>query len=212
MSKPSIFCTTLLISITISAFDGLPKIGTSRSGPHATDGQTWVKYSAHYTEKVSTRDARGTQTNKTTLKEEFRAKDGTLLTVVKENGQAVSGKLWLADGHRFSLDYLKNIATEEGEWPRKHPFVPPDAILGTKTIAGVNCVIYPLHMHDGNGTICADMDDDILGEVEIHSDVGGIHQDYVNELTWIDLNSPVDPSLFRIPDGFTTLAPSTRQH
>ena len=36
------------------------------------------------------------------------------------------------------------------------------------------------------------MDDDIMGKIEMHMDSNGHPQDYVRELTWIDLTSPVD--------------------
>ncbi|MGA8230616.1 MAG: hypothetical protein WB795_03960 [Candidatus Acidiferrales bacterium] len=195
-------------------------VNVTHATPKTSDSGRWVSYSAHYTETVSTRDASGVATDKQTFTEEVRSEDGAFLSVVKENGQAISGKLSQADGHGFSLDYLKKRAIDDGVSPRRHPFVPPDPILGTKVILGVTCDIYPLHMHLGNvtdngktnGTICVDMNADIIGSVEIHSYIAGIRQDYTKQLTWIDLNSPVDPSTIKVPDGFTTLVPSTGQH
>ncbi len=193
--------------LLLSARSQLPVTHAMR---HSTDSENWVKYSAHYTEKVSTTDTSGNQTEKLTLTEEFRSENGDLLTVVKDHGQQIRGTLWLADGHRFSLNYINKTAMEMEPSPRKHPYVPPDPILGTKTISGVNCAIYPLHgqLENGDGTICVDMQDDILAELEVHSDAEGLHQDLVTTLSWIDLRSPVDPSLFRIPDGFETIVPA----
>lgn len=173
-----------------------------------TIGTKWAQYSAHYTETVSTPSSSGNPTHKQTLTDEIRSQDGAVLTVVKIDGKATSGKLWLASGQMFSLDYLTKRAVSQGQSPRQHPSVPPDAPLGTQTIAGIQCVVYPLHMNNGNGTVCVDQQDDILGRIEVHTDSGGVRQDYVKELTWIDLNSPVDSSKLRVPDGFTQLTPS----
>ena len=62
------------------------------------------------------------------------------------------------------------------------------------------------------GTICGDMNDDILVRLEVHSDADGIHQDLTRQLTSIDLTNPVEPSKIAISSGFTTLVPSTSQH
>lgn len=177
-----------------------------------TDSTRWVRYSARYTETVHTRDSSGAVTQKQTLSEEVRSDDGAVLTVVKVGGKNMSGKLRESNGQMFSLDYLAKKAVLTGQSPLRHPYVPPDEPLGTRTIANVSCTLYPLHMTgmSGNGTICVNMDDDILARVEVHSDSGsGTQQDYVKELTWIDMTSPVDPSGLKVPDGFTKLVPET---
>jgi hypothetical protein len=70
------------------------------------DGGRWVSYTAQCTETVTTRDASGATTSKQTLTDELRSEDGAVLSIVKENGQATSGRLWQADGHKYSLDYI----------------------------------------------------------------------------------------------------------
>jgi len=100
------------------------------------------------------------------------------MTIIKNNGPRVSGKLWMADGRQFSLNYANQTAREIEPFPRRHPTVPPDPILGSKSISGVNCLIYPVYGggRRGMGTICVDIKDDILGEHELHIDESGIHQ------------------------------------
>ncbi len=214
MIKSRMLWAIALFAGTGLSLTALRQVHATHATPRSTDSTNWVRYSAHYTEQVSTRDTSGNETQKQTLKEEFRSDDGDLLTVVKDNGKEISGKLWLADGRKFTLDYVNKKAIETEQSPRRHPFVPPDPTLGAKTISGLNCLIYPIHMHvdNTNGTICVDMGDDIIGEVEIHSDNNGVHQDYVNTLTWIDLKSPIDLSIFGIPERFTKVAPSNDSH
>ena len=168
----------------------------------------WVPYSANYTETVSIRGSSGSPTQNQTLSEEIRSDDGTLLTVVTVGGKKMSGKLWQASGQMFSIDYLSKRAVLTGKLPRRHPFTPPDASLGTKTIAGIQCTVYPLHTKNGNGTICVDMDNDLIASAETHTDSAGVHQDYVKQLTSINLTSPINNSTLQIPTGFTQLVPS----
>jgi hypothetical protein len=178
----------------------------------AGNGQRWVPYSAHYTETVSSPDSSASPANRQTFTEEFRSNDGSTIKVVKVDGKSISGRLWLASGQQFSLDYPAKRAVFEGQSPRRHPYVPPDAPLGTMTLAGLTCTVYPIHMASGHGTVCVDMEDDILGRIEVHMDSDGVRQDYVTELTWIDLISPVDSSWLKVPPGFTTLVPSAAKH
>jgi hypothetical protein len=168
----------------------------------------WVPYSAHYTETVSIQKSASTPSTTETLTEEWRSDTGSMLTVVKVGGTRTSGKLWQASGQRFALDYLSKKAISTGNSPRRHPFVPPDAPLGTRTMAGIQCTLYPLHVSQGSGTICVDMDNDILANTEMHTDIAGVRQDYVKQLTWIDLTTPVDETSLQIPPGFTKLLPS----
>ena len=84
-------------------------------------------------------------------------------------------------------------------------------VPGNKTVLGVTCDIYPLH-GSAMGTICGDMNDDILVRLEVHSDADRIHQGLTRQLTSIDLTTPVEPSKIAIPSGLTTLVPSTSQH
>jgi hypothetical protein len=180
-----------------------------------TGSTRWVQYSAHYTETIHTRDSSGAETQKQTLIEEVRSDDGTMLTVFRVDGKTTSGRLRESNGQVFSLDYPTKRAVLTGQSPLRHPYVPPDKPLGTRTIAGVSCTLYPVHMLQlqGNGTVCVNMDDDILARLERHTDsAAGLHQDYVKELTWIDLTSPVDSSSLTVPNGFTKLVPETGQH
>lgn len=216
MTKLLKLLSVTLVLVAVVFLIARRQVDVTHATPKRSDPTKWVSYSAHYTEKVSTRDASGVTTDNLELTEEVRSEDGALLSVLKENGQPISGRLHQADGQMFSLDYVKKQAIHDGVSPRRHPFVPPDPVLGTKTILGVVCDIYPIHMHlgngGGNGTICVDMAADIVVSVEMHSDTAGVHRDSIKELTWIDLNRAVDPSTIKIPDGFTKLVPSTEQH
>jgi hypothetical protein len=85
-----------------------------------------------------------------------------------------------------------------------HPLVPPDPVEGTKTFAGVTCEVYPLH-GQFEGSICVDMKNDILGEVQSRWEQDGVRHDHLRQLTWIDLKNAPDATLFRIPDDFMTV-------
>jgi hypothetical protein len=168
----------------------------------------WVPYIAQYTESVSVRSSSGNTTQNQTFSEETRSSDGAVLTVVKVGGQPSSGKLWEASGQRFSLDYLSRTVVSTGNSPRQHPFIPPDAPLGSKTIAGIQCTLYPIYTKAGTGTICVDINNDIMVSAETHTDIAGMHQDYVKQLTTIDLTTPIDNSRLQVPAGFTKVVPS----
>jgi hypothetical protein len=196
-----------LIALLVSA-------GSFLVAQQLTAGTTrWVPYSAHYTETVHTRDSSGAETQKLTLSDEIRSDDGAKLTIFKVDGKNMSGRLHESNGQMFSLDYLNKRAVLTGQSPLRHPYTPPDKPLGTRTIAGVTCTLYPVHMRTkGSGTVCVDMEDDIMGKLEIHSDsAAGVHEDYVMELTSIDLTSPVDSSTMKVPNGFTKLVPEKGQ-
>jgi len=174
MSKSSRLWATLFLSTVASVAVVLRQVDTVHA-MQGSEGANWVGYSALDVETMSTIDAAGKQTEKLTVIEEFRSSDGFLLTIIKSNGPRVRG---LADGRQFSLDYANQTAREIEPFPRRHPTVPPDPILGSKSISGVNCLIYPVYGggRRGMGTICVDIKDDILGEHELHIDESGIHQ------------------------------------
>jgi hypothetical protein len=46
------------------------------------------------------------------------------------------------------------------------------------------------------------MNDDITGKFVMHVSFSGIHHEEIRELTSLDLNSPVDDSLMKIPAKF----------
>ncbi len=169
----------------------------------------WVQYSAHYKTTYSSRDSSGNQTRQELQEEESRSADGALLTVGTNGGERTSAKLWQADGQVFSLDYQRRQAVPIAHSPRTHLPTPPQAPLGTKSISGLECTVYPVHVHDGSGNICIDFADDIILRQETHMNAGGLQQDIVREITSVDLNTPVNASGMSIPDGFTTLAPKT---
>ena len=83
------------------------------------------------------------------------------------------------------------------------PSVPP---TGTQTVAGVSCLVYPIRGAVA-GTICVNQVDDLPLRTEWHMNSGGVQQDYLKELTSIDLATPVEASQVSVPAGFTKLAP-----
>lgn len=180
--------------------------GASAGQPGPSSVQ-WVPYQARYVETSSTTDSTGHVTTRRAVVDETRARDGSLLTAQTEGGQLKSGKLWLADGQTYSLDYLQKRAIPGKQMVRHHSYVPPAPPTGTSTVAGVPCAVYPiLHLRDGHGTICVDQSDDIPMRVEVHMDAGGIRTEYVKEVTSIDFS--VDAKV-GMPEGFVPLVPAT---
>jgi hypothetical protein len=169
----------------------------------------WVSYSARYSETMSSHDTSGNKKHTQSVFQVTRANDGSELSVHEVNGQLTKGKLWQACGQIISLDYIAKRAAVTGQAPRKHLQLPSAPPTGSTIIAGVSCLIYPLHVSNGQGTLCVDAQDDILVREDFHTDLNGLHQDYIKELTSIDFEAPVDSSKMAIPNGFTTLAPST---
>lgn len=171
----------------------------------AQNEKGWVPYSAQYVETVTTTDASGHTTSKQQHNSEVRAADGSLLTVELQDGQRIRGKLWTADGKTFALDFGQKRAVQLPRIaPRHHSLVPPDAPAGVKSIAGLQCVVYPLHGQN-KGTICVDENDDIPVRTDVHVELpGGVHEQYTNELTAISLNEITEA--VKIPEGFMVLS------
>jgi len=170
-------------------------------------GSAWVPYSAQFTETITTwSQSSPNRTTKQSLIEEKRSKDGSLLSVRSENGHVTSGTLWKSCGQILSLDYIGKRAIPSRQAPRVHTKLPSTTPTGSRIIAGVQCVTYPiLHLQGGSGTICHDMADDLPVLFEMHTVFNGTHQDYVKQLVLIDLGS--DPgSVVGVPEGFTELA------
>jgi hypothetical protein len=203
-------CPTLWIGLAVTSMM-LRASSPTQAQPQA--GGSWVPYRAQYREVTAATDKSGHQTQTVVLTEETRALDGSLLTVKKENGRSVSGTLWQACGRILSLDYQQRRAIFSRNAPREHGRVPSASPTGLKTIGGVPCDVYPLLSvpsgMTGSGSICVDQVRDIMVQVEMHLDSVGLHQDYVRQLESIDFNSPVDPALMAVPQGFTLLLPDS---
>lgn len=172
-------------------------------------GDKWVAYSARYTETMSSHDSSGNKKHTQSMLEVTRSDDGSELSQQEVDGQVTTGKLWQACGQVITINYMTKRAIITGQAPRKHLQLPSAPPTGSTTIAGASCLIYPLHISNGEGTLCVDAQDDVLVREEFHTDMNGLHQDYLKQLTSIDFASPVDPSKMVIPKAFTILAPST---
>ena len=179
---------------------GAAAIANSQSG--------WTSYLAQYKETVTETDKGGHVTiHNENTGEESRTVDGSLLTTTTINGVRVSGKLWQACGQVVNLNYSSKRAVFTSVHPRKHPFAPPDAPLGTVTIGDLQFTGYPVHMEPGtgSGTIWVNQNDDIQGKLEMHLNTSnGGHRDIVRQLTALDLTSPIDDSVMTVPNGFAT--------
>lgn len=173
-------------------------------------GTEWTPYSATYRETSTLTDISGHQQKSQTTGEEIRSSDGSLLTTKIAGGERVSAKLWQACGQMIELDYSKKHAVYGTTAPRKHPYEPPDAVVGKMMIDGLPFTGYPIHMSPGSGTgtVWVDMADDIIGKLEYHLPAanGGL-RDVVREFTSIDINTPVDASSLRVPAGFAKTLP-----
>lgn len=166
-----------------------------------TNGK-WVPFSAHYNETVSSKDSSGNVMHKQLVSDEKRSEDGAMMMIESQGGQAVSGKIWQADGKMIDIDYGRQQAFTAGQSARRHLGIPAGSPTGSATVAGLPCSVYPVHMAKGGGSICVDVADDIVAKEELHFEAGDMHQDYVKQLTSIDLSTPVDSSGFKIPEGF----------
>ena len=165
----------------------------------------WVPYSARYVEIADQSDKAGHRFRHTEASlEEIRSADGSLLTTTLMGGERVTGTLWQGCGQRIDLNYARKEALFGAMVPRQHPYPPPDSPVGSITIEDVQFTGYPIHTDDGRGTVWVNLDDDIVGRVELHIDMGaGIHLDQIRQLTSLDLSSAIDESLLQVPASFT---------
>jgi len=168
----------------------------------------WIPYSARYTTTFSKHDNSGNHSREEIQTEEIPSVDGALLTVQTTGGERRSAKLWQADGQAFALDYYRKQAVPIGHFRRAHLPVPHQAQLGTKSLLGLECTIYPMRVSDGSGKICIDFGDDLILYQETHMNSGGLQQDIIQEMTSIDLSSPVNLSETSIPKDFAVLPPN----
>ena len=171
---------------------------------YAQQSPTWVAYSAKYSDTTKDTDRSGHTAVQQVVGEEIRSSDGSLLITITENGERTKGRLWPACGHMITLDYAQHKAVFGESAPRKHPYQPPDVPQGTMTVDGVEFVAFPIHSNVGTGTIWIDMNDDIMGKMEMHLNLpDGVHRETVHQVASLDLNSPVDDSATKIPPQFT---------
>jgi hypothetical protein len=173
----------------------------------AQQSMTWVPYSARYTDVVNETDSSGhSLVQEEKLGEEIRSSDGSRLKTVVVAGQRTTGQLWQGCGQIFVLHYAQKKATFSFTLLRKHPYLPPDTPQGTMALGGLEFLAYPIHMAPetlGTGTIWINMDQDITAKIEIHLRLpNGGHSDSLMTLTSLDLNSPIDDSLMKIPADF----------
>jgi hypothetical protein len=173
----------------------------------AQQSMTWVPYSARYTDVVNETARSGHPViHEQKLGEEIRSSDGSRLKTVVVAGQRTTGELWQWCGQIFVLDYAQKKATFRSTSPRKHPYLPPDTPQGTMALGGLEFLAYPIHMAPeslGTGTVWINMDQDIAAKIEIHLKLpNGGHRDSIMTLTSLDLNSPIDDSLMKIPADF----------
>jgi hypothetical protein len=175
----------------------------------------WIPFSAHYRESIVAQNTAGNVVDqKQTATVEKRSDDGAMMTIENKNGQNISARIWQADGKQIEISYAREQAyASSRQLPRRHLGIPPGTPIGSDTIAGLRCTVYPVHMASGGGTICVDVTDDIMAKEELNFEAGGLRQHYLKELTSIDLTSPVDSSEFKIPSGFKLMAaPSSAKH
>lgn len=175
--------------------------------PALLSAQSWVPFTAHYTETSTVHDASGKVLQQDTKElYEVRGADGSLATFVQVNGRNVSGNIWEGCGDVVRLNYTRHSATISHRQARKHFQVPTrDKPIGTATIAGLNVTGWPVHFSNGTGAMWFDMTNGVMAKSEAHlRGSNAVTTDYVKELQSIDLTSAaVDPPETKLPANFT---------
>ena len=198
-SALSLTACGVLLSVTLNAAEP-PRSGNS-----------WVPYTAIFTESSTLKDASGHETRTQKTMKQTQSADGSQRTVYLQNGQPVGGKLISANGDMYSLDFNNKQATPIGnKGPRGHSKIPKQAPLGTETIANLTCTVFPMQARGAaagttTGSICVDTADDVPLKLEIHNDDQGMRQDYVQQVTSITLYPADAPSTQQLPEGFVAL-------
>lgn len=167
---------------------------------------TWVPYTAQYTEVTTIRDAHGIIKDAHERYTEYRTIDGSTARYYIVGNSIVKGRIWLACGDAIDLDYGQKTARRVNlPGPRQHlVFHKNWPTLGKATIAGLQVIGWPAHIANGTASMWIDFANDIIAKEESHvKNPSGVSVDHLKLLESIDLSSPVDQSKMRIPQGFT---------
>ena len=167
--------------------------------------QSWIPYTAQYTETSSNRNTSGKEQVTKRVFHEVRSGDGSIARSEEQNGSIISKTLWLSCGDIVTLDYANKTAHVSTKHPPRTHIKPPqkEKALGVATIAGVNATAWPIRVPGGGGTAWIDSTDDIIVKLEMHSGNASSSNSYVKEMTSLDLTSPVDESTMKAPKGFS---------
>jgi hypothetical protein len=167
--------------------------------------QQWPSYTALYKITYPT-GAPNPLSNLDTSKEIIRAADGSKLSLKRDSsGQPIAGILWKG-GNEYNLDYIHRRAMAFKGANLPHWELPQGAPIGTAKVAGLDCVIYPLHVTDGQGTMCVDIVHKVTARTEVHVHNGNGTQLYIEELTSIKFEIPPLPTI-EIPRDFRVIHP-----
>lgn len=155
----------------------------------------WTPYVAEFTQVVKTTGTDGqTQVQQVSGKEE-RSANGSVLTMVQNNGTPTGGRFWDAKTGRVTeINFVSRKGLLVQVTPHNHSSTPPDAPVGAQVIAGLKCVGYPSHSGSPTGpvkgAVWVDEQDDIVMKTEMHDQVNGKEVHVTRTITNISLAEP----------------------
>lgn len=166
--------------------------------------QSWTSFTAIFKRTVQTTVPAGSPLQDANpVTELTRAADGSELTLWRDaTGAPLTGHLWQA-GKTYILNYAKSQALIIGSSQHHYGTMPAETHVGTATILGLKCTIYPLQVANGHGSFCLDTTDQLIVRKEIYGSGG---RSYLEELTSIVFYMPPLASIdvlkdFSVVDG-----------